>query len=161
MQAQCWPVLLAGRDVVGIAATGSGKTIAFTLPGLMHVRDAESDRRAAGQGSSSRGAIRPLMLVVAPTRELAVQSAKVAAETGKCASLRSVVLYGGMPKYVQNKQLRANGGAHIVVATPGRLLDMIEDNSLTLVRSPAGCFLVLCRPLSHHASVCDPTRRRM
>jgi len=142
VQAQCWPVLLSGRDVVGIAATGSGKTIAFALPGLMYVMACKAEtgnqRPAKRQRGSNGGRVRccyPHMLVVAPTRELAIQSSRVAASAGEPADVSSVVVYGGQPKYHQTQQLLANGGADVVVATPGRLLDLMNDGVINLVRA--------------------------
>lgn len=69
IQAQCWPIALAHRDVVGIAATGSGKTLAFTLPALLHIKS----RMGAAAAGGGKGKARPIMLVMAPTRELAMQ----------------------------------------------------------------------------------------
>merc|ERR1719204_1318751 len=66
IQAQCWPILAAGRDVIGIAETGSGKTLAFTIPALAHLQ-----HRTKTEGRASKGS--PRMLIIAPTRELAMQ----------------------------------------------------------------------------------------
>ncbi len=98
IQAQSWPVLLSGRDLVGIAKTGSGKTLAFGLPGLVHV---------AARMKSSR-VNRPYMLVLAPTRELAVQTHQVCEEAGKefDPPISSVCVFGGVPKDPQKKALR-------------------------------------------------------
>jgi len=128
IQAQCWPVLLTSdsngrhRDVVGIAETGSGKTLAFSMPALslMSKDKAMSEKRGRA----------PRMLVLAPTRELAMQSQKVLEEFGKVVNLTSVVIYGGVPKPAQQAVLRK--GVDCVVGTPGRLKDLINDGSCDL-----------------------------
>lgn len=84
IQAQCWPIALAHRDVVGIAATGSGKTLAFTLPALLHIRSRVGGGGAAAGGKG--GKARPIMLVMAPTRELAMQVRAPQATAGKAAA---------------------------------------------------------------------------
>lgn len=121
IQAQCWPIVLSGRDTIGIAETGSGKTVAFGLPGMVHVR-------ARGPVARSK----PFMLVIAPTRELAVQTADFCEATGKRCSppMRAVCIYGGVPKHTQLAAL--NAGVHIVIATPGRLIDLMEQGAIKL-----------------------------
>ncbi|KAG7389533.1 RNA-dependent ATPase [Phytophthora pseudosyringae] len=121
IQSQCWPILASGRDIIGIAETGSGKTLAFSIPGLIHI---------AAQPEVSHQNPGPRMLVVAPTRELAMQSSAVISEAGKKCGLRSVCIYGGVPKHTQKKALR--DGVHVVVATPGRLKDLVEERSCNL-----------------------------
>jgi ATP-dependent RNA helicase DBP3 len=132
IQSQCWAPLLDGRDVVGIAATGSGKTLGFLIPGLLRM---ERLKAAGGNQKSSSGKPAPKILIVAPTRELAMQSQQVVEEIGGPAG---VCIYGGVPKNQQRDALRS--GAEIVVATPGRLMDLIEENALCLSRV---CYLVL------------------
>ena len=127
VQAQCWPIQLSGRDVVGIAATGSGKTLAFMLPAFVHIK-------AQAELSAKPGKAGPIMLVLAPTRELAMQTAEVAASAGAMCGVKSVCIYGGVPKDEQRRVLRAAGGVHVVVATPGRLLDLMEEGALNLGR---------------------------
>ncbi len=116
---QCWPVLMGGRDIIGIAETGSGKTLTFSLPGLCRVRE----EAATGKKNVTR------MLVVAPTRELAMQSQEVLdavlAAKGLKGAFRSVCLFGGVPKHDQRRALRA--GVDVIVATPGRLVDLMEE----------------------------------
>ncbi|CAH0478987.1 unnamed protein product [Peronospora belbahrii] len=121
IQSQCWPILASGRDIIGIAETGSGKTLAFAIPGLIHI---------AAQPELSPKFPGPRMLVVAPTRELAMQSSAVIVEAGKKCGLKCVCIYGGVPKQTQKKALR--DGVHVVVATPGRLKDLIEEHSCNL-----------------------------
>jgi len=107
VQAQTIPVALEGRDVVAVAQTGTGKTLAFGLPSLT--------RLAADKPGRNR------MLVLTPTRELAQQVYTVIEPFGKTMGLRTVCLYGGVGLEPQTKALRR--GSAIIVATPGRLLD--------------------------------------
>jgi len=125
IQAQCWPVLASGRDVIGIAETGSGKTLAFSIPALRHIQ------HRLGSEKGTRGKATPVMLVVAPTRELAMQSQEVLAAAGKSCGVRSLCLYGGVPKWGQQQEL-AKGSTEVVVATPGRLIDLLNDESVDL-----------------------------
>ncbi|RUS21617.1 ATP-dependent RNA helicase dbp3 [Endogone sp. FLAS-F59071] len=118
IQSVCWPHILSGKDLTGIAETGSGKTLAFTLPALTHIMS----QRASNPRHKG-----PTVLVVAPTRELAMQSQEQAESAGAEARVRSVCVYGGVPKDAQKKALRS--GVDIVVATPGRLLDLIEEGA--------------------------------
>lgn len=116
IQAGTIPPLLAGQDVIGLAQTGTGKTAAFALPVL------------AGLDIKLR---RPQGLVLCPTRELALQVAEAFRSYGRGMSgLRVVGIYGGADMRQQLKSLRE--GAHIVIATPGRLLDHIERRSIDL-----------------------------
>jgi len=124
IQAQCWPVLAQGRDVIGIAETGSGKTLAFSIPALRHIKHRMATEKGRAQGT-------PVMLVVAPTRELAMQSQEVLEKAGTSCGLRSVCLYGGVPKWQQAKLLE-KGTVEVVVATPGRLIDMVNDETVDL-----------------------------
>ncbi|XP_020592273.1 DEAD-box ATP-dependent RNA helicase 30-like isoform X1 [Phalaenopsis equestris] len=114
IQSQGWPMALKGRDLIGIAETGSGKTLAYLLPALVHVK--AQPRLANGEG--------PIVLVLAPTRELAVQIQEEAAKFGSNSNVRSTCIYGGAPKGPQIRDLKR--GVEIVIATPGRLIDMLE-----------------------------------
>ena len=129
IQAQCWPPLLAGRDVIGIASTGSGKTLTFLVPALLRIAShlAHNKSSASSSGSGKGGTPCPKVLVLAPTRELAMQSQQVCEEVG---GFKSVCIYGGMPKQYQRTELRS--GAEIVVATPGRLMDLMEEGALSM-----------------------------
>ncbi|KAJ2963415.1 hypothetical protein NQZ79_g1575 [Umbelopsis isabellina] len=118
IQASTWPISLSGRDLIGIAETGSGKTLAFTLPALVHI---QAKRRDAG---NKKG---PTVLVVAPTRELAMQSQEQAEAAGKECGVKTVCIYGGVPKDAQKKAIRS--GVDIIVATPGRLIDLMEEGA--------------------------------
>ncbi len=118
IQAQAIPPVLQGRDVMGLAQTGTGKTAAFALP-ILH-------RLLQGQ----RGYVRAL--VIAPTRELAEQIRTAVDELGRQTRLRSVTIYGGVGVNPQVEKLRR--GAEIVVACPGRLLDHLRQKTIDLSR---------------------------
>ena len=123
IQAQAIPVVLAGLDVMGGAQTGTGKTAAFTLPILNRML-----KHANSSPSPARHPIRALML--APTRELAIQIEESVETYAKHTGLRSTVVFGGVDIKEQKAAVRA--GVEILVATPGRLLDHIEQKNLTL-----------------------------
>jgi len=124
IQAQCWPILGSGRDIIGIAETGSGKTLAFTIPGLAHLQ------HRLTSGGDKAGPGKPMMLIISPTRELAMQSQVVLEEAGRSCKVRSVCVYGGVPKWEQKKQL--SQGVEVVVATPGRLIDLMSEGACDL-----------------------------
>ncbi len=126
IQAQTIPALLAGRDVIGSAQTGTGKTAAFVLPALHRL--AQSRQAPARHKMISA----PRVLVLAPTRELAQQVAEQSVRYGQNLSICTVCLYGGAPYPVQNRQLAR--GADLLVATPGRLIDHIERGRVDLSR---------------------------
>ncbi|KAJ2508368.1 RNA-dependent ATPase [Coemansia sp. RSA 2052] len=132
IQSACWPVVTAARDVVGIAETGSGKTYAFALPAIHWLTKTYGDRAKKCQ--------KPLVLIVSPTRELAIQTHEQCLEAGKALGITSMCLYGGSSKFQQSAELRQAKPA-IIVATPGRLIDVVE-NDQTLDLSEVG-FLVL------------------
>ncbi len=120
VQARTIPASLEGQDVLGCAQTGTGKTAAFALPILNQL--GESNRKARPN--------RPFVLVLAPTRELAVQIGKSFSTYGKFLRLRTTLVYGGVG---QRPQVRAlERGTHILVATPGRLLDLIGQGHIEL-----------------------------
>ena len=123
IQAQAIPVVLAGRDVMGAAQTGTGKTAAFILPLLQRMLKHES-----ASTSPARHPVRAL--VILPTRELADQVAEQAKLYGKYTQLRSTVVFGGMDMKPQTLELKK--GVEILVATPGRLLDHIEAKNVAL-----------------------------
>jgi ATP-dependent RNA helicase RhlE len=120
IQQQAIPALLKGRDLLGIAQTGTGKTAAFALPSLHRLAaDPQPRRNAACR-----------MLVLSPTRELAAQIAENMRGYAKYLNLSVQCVFGGIPV---GKQARALvGGCDVLVATPGRLLDLIEQRALTL-----------------------------
>lgn len=119
---QVWPIILSGHDLIGIAATGSGKTLGFGLPMLRHIRAQRDAGVVTGKG--------PLALVMAPTRELALQIAAVLDDAGSKCGISSCCVYGGVPKHPQVSALRA--GVDIVVGTPGRLADLMQDGACKL-----------------------------
>jgi len=125
IQAQAIPPLLAGRDLIGSAQTGTGKTAAFVLPALQQL--ATAGRAPAG---ARRGVCAPRVLVLAPTRELAQQVADQATRYGQALRANVVCIYGGAPYPIQNRQLER--GADILVATPGRLIDHLERGRIDL-----------------------------
>ena len=122
IQAQGWPVALSGRDVIGLADTGSGKTLAFLLPAVVHIN--AQPYLQPGDG--------PIVLVLAPTRELACQIQKECIKFGSSSKIKNTCVYGGVPRGPQIRDLRA--GVEIVIATPGRLIDMLEGGKTNLKR---------------------------
>jgi ATP-dependent RNA helicase RhlE len=122
IQQQAIPVILAGRDVMGGAQTGTGKTAGFTLPMLHRIA-----RHANTSPSPARHPVRCLILT--PTRELAMQVHESVVTYGKHLPLRAVCVYGGVDIKPQTAELRE--GREIVVATPGRLLDHVQQKSVT------------------------------
>ena len=134
IQAQCWPVLLARRDCIAIADTGSGKTLGFVLPGLVHILSSSPAvlpvHAARKAGSFASGGSGPVMLVLSPTRELALQTKVVCDAAAAEVGLRSVCIYGGVDKAQQRRELER--GVHCVVATPGRLLALVDEGLLSL-----------------------------
>lgn len=122
IQAQGWPMALRGRDLIGIAETGSGKTLAYLLPAIVHVN--AQPILSPGDG--------PIVLVLAPTRELAVQIQQEATKFGASSKIKNTCIYGGVPKGPQVRDLQK--GVEIVIATPGRLIDMLESHHTNLRR---------------------------
>jgi ATP-dependent RNA helicase RhlE len=128
IQARGIPPVLAGRDLCGVAQTGTGKTAAFALPILQRLmaRSAPVDR-----GRLSASSQRPIRaLVLSPTRELAAQIGESFAAYGRHAELRHAVIFGGVGQDAQTRALRA--GLDILVATPGRLLDLMGQQLVKL-----------------------------
>ncbi|HTE14932.1 MAG TPA: DEAD/DEAH box helicase, partial [Burkholderiales bacterium] len=123
IQVQAIPAVLAGRDLMGCAQTGTGKTAGFTLPLLQML---------APHGSSSPSPARhPVRaLILTPTRELAAQVHESVQGYGKHLPLRSTVVYGGVDMKPQTQALMA--GVEILVATPGRLLDHVQQKTVNL-----------------------------
>lgn len=120
IQAQSIPALLEGRDLLGLAQTGTGKTAAFTLPMLQHL----SEKFEKRQPKQARA------LILAPTRELVVQIAKSIETYGRNLKLRHTAIFGGVNQF---RQVRAmSGGVDILVATPGRLIDHMQGGAIRL-----------------------------
>lgn len=122
IQSQSWPVALTGRDVIGIAQTGSGKTCAYILPAIVHINAQPYLSRGDG----------PIVLVLAPTRELAVQIREECSKFGRSSRIKNTCVYGGAPKRQQAMDLER--GVEIVIATPGRLIDFLESQKTNLRR---------------------------
>ncbi|XP_068071881.1 probable ATP-dependent RNA helicase DDX46 isoform X2 [Danio rerio] len=117
IQAQAIPAIMSGRDLIGIAKTGSGKTIAFLLPMFRHILD----QRPVGEAEG------PLAVIMTPTRELALQITKECKKFSKSLALRVVCVYGGTGISEQIAELKR--GAEIIVCTPGRMIDMLGANN--------------------------------
>ncbi|TVU23389.1 hypothetical protein EJB05_25752 [Eragrostis curvula] len=119
IQAQTWPVALQNRDIVAIAKTGSGKTLGYLMPAFIHLRRCLNNPIMG-----------PTVLVLAPTRELASQIQDEAVKFGRSSRVSCTCLYGGASKGPQLRELER--GADIVVATPGRLNDILEMKKISL-----------------------------
>lgn len=117
IQAQAIPAIMSGRDLIGIAKTGSGKTIAFLLPMFRHIMDQRPLEESEG----------PISVIMTPTRELALQITKECKKFSKQLGLRVVCVYGGTGISEQIAELKR--GAEIIVCTPGRMIDMLGANS--------------------------------
>jgi ATP-dependent RNA helicase DBP3 len=122
IQAAAWPFLLAGRDVIGVAETGSGKTMAFAVPCVRAISSLPKSQRNKGARA----------VIVSPTRELAMQSYEQILKLATVSGLRAVCVYGGVPKHEQREALKT---ADIVVATPGRLNDLIQEGCADLSKA--------------------------
>ncbi|CRG94655.1 ATP-dependent RNA helicase DDX5, putative [Plasmodium gallinaceum] len=122
IQIQGWPIALSGKDMIGKAETGSGKTLAFILPAFVHILAQPSLKYGDG----------PIVLVLAPTRELAEQIRQECIKFSTESKIRNTCAYGGVPKSGQIYALRQ--GVHILIACPGRLIDLLEQNVTNLMR---------------------------
>jgi len=120
IQVQAIPLAMSGRDLLGIAQTGTGKTLAFAAPTLHKL--CRNQKAAPAKGCR--------VLVLAPTRELAAQIAESFATYAQFMGLRIVTAFGGVKITKQKRQLER--GAHILVATPGRLEDLVSQRALGL-----------------------------
>lgn len=134
------PTLLANRDLMSCAQTGSGKTAAFLLPIIHHIlTDGPDAVKAPVMSSTGRRCFFPSALILSPTRELAIQIHKEASKFSYRTNLITAILYGGRENY-RDQINRLRGGCNILIATPGRLIDIIEQGYIGL----AGCrYLVL------------------
>jgi ATP-dependent RNA helicase DDX5/DBP2 len=129
-QAQAWPIAINGRDVITVAKTGSGKTCGFLLPAFhLLLKTLQSTNRRRGP---------PAILVLAPTRELACQIEEECVKFGRSSNIRSACAYGGAPKSMQIRKIQA--GVEVLIATPGRLNDLLE---MGVVKLDQILFLVL------------------
>ncbi|XP_078439709.1 DEAD-box ATP-dependent RNA helicase 14-like [Wolffia australiana] len=119
IQAQSWPIALQGHDIVAIAKTGSGKTLGYLFPAFIHLKKVRNNSRMG-----------PTVLILAPTRELATQIQEEAVKFGRSSRVSCTCLYGGAPKGPQLRDIER--GADVVVATPGRLNDILEMRRISL-----------------------------
>lgn len=122
IQAQGWPIALSGKNMVAIAQTGSGKTLGYMLPAIVHINNQPPLKHGDG----------PIALVLAPTRELAQQIQQVANDFGASSYVRNTCIFGGTSRGPQARDLER--GVEIVIATPGRLIDFLETGSTNLQR---------------------------
>ncbi|EAA21304.1 DEAD/DEAH box helicase, putative [Plasmodium yoelii yoelii] len=122
IQIQGWPIALSGKDMIGKAETGSGKTLAFILPAFVHILAQPSLKHGDG----------PIVLVLAPTRELAEQIRQECIKFSVESKIKNSCAYGGVPKGGQIYALRQ--GVHILIGCPGRLIDLLEQNATNLRR---------------------------
>jgi ATP-dependent RNA helicase RhlE len=121
IQEKSIPVLLDNKDLLGCAQTGSGKTAAFTIPILQHLFLKTKERK---------GKRKIQALIITPTRELAIQIADNIKIYGKFTGLKNIVIYGGVKQHTQTSALKS--GTDILVATPGRLLDLMNQGYISL-----------------------------
>ncbi|XP_061558980.1 probable ATP-dependent RNA helicase DDX46 isoform X2 [Phycodurus eques] len=131
IQAQAIPAIMTGRDLIGIAKTGSGKTIAFLLPMFRHIMDQRPLEESEG----------PISVIMTPTRELALQITKECKKFSKSLGLRVVCVYGGTGISEQIAELKR--GAEIIVCTPGRMIDMLGANSGRVTNLRRATYVVL------------------
>jgi len=121
IQEQAIPIVLQGRDLLGCAQTGTGKTAAFAIP-MLQLLDAAKKANPTGKGIKA--------LILTPTRELAIQIDESFAAYGKNLNLKHLVIFGGVSQQPQTNALR--GGVDILIATPGRLLDLVQQRYINL-----------------------------
>jgi ATP-dependent RNA helicase RhlE len=121
IQEQAIPIVLQGRDLLGCAQTGTGKTAAFAIP-MLQLLDASKKANPSARGIKA--------LVLTPTRELAIQIDESFAAYGKHLNLKHTVIFGGVSQHAQTQALRS--GIDILIATPGRLLDLIQQRFVNL-----------------------------
>ena len=179
VQLRAIPPAMAGLDLMVSSSTGSGKTASFVLPALMRVLAAREQQRTAGASDAPRGdsgprhntyrpATGPRVLVLCPTRELAMQVAKATVDYGRhIAGLRVATVVGGVPYGAQLKALR--GPLDVLIATPGRLIDHMESgkallaNVELLVLDEADRMLDMgfIEPIQHIAGATPATRQTM
>lgn len=140
VQKQCWPAALAGSNVLGIAPTGSGKTIAYLLPMIPHINHQEEvmkrkfSNKAGGPPKSTIDKLSPYALVLVPTRELAIQINGVCMTLRRLFGIHAGAIYGGQDRESQMDELRKGEGIKIAISTPGRLLDLVATKQLSLMK---------------------------
>jgi len=126
IQRQAIPIGLQNRDIIGVAETGSGKTLAFLIPLLVWITSLPKIDRAEDDD------LGPYALILAPTRELAQQIEEETLKFARALDIRTALIIGGVSREVQGMKLR--GGTEIVIATPGRLIDVLSNRYLVLSR---------------------------
>ena len=131
IQSQALPAIMSGRDVIGVAKTGSGKTVAFLLPMFRHIKDQRPLDPMDG----------PIGLVLTPTRELATQIFRECRPYLKALNIRAVCAYGGAPIKDQIADLKR--GAEVIVCTPGRMIDLLAANSGRVTNLKRVTYLVM------------------
>lgn len=124
IQAKAIPAMLQKKDILGCAQTGTGKTAAFAVPALQLLNNQNS------RNNNNKGRRKIKCLIVTPTRELAVQIGENFKSYGKYLHLKHAVIFGGVKQYIQTRQLKK--GVDIVIATPGRLLDLMNQGHISL-----------------------------
>lgn len=137
IQSYCLPAVLTGHDVIATAQTGSGKTAAYLLPILSRLmgkyKKLAAPRPGIGDCTDELVRAEPLVLIVAPTRELATQIFDMTRKLCYRTMLRPCVIYGGGPASIQRQELQK--GCDVLIATPGRLMDMMnKPNILSMSR---------------------------
>eukprot|EP01035_Chromulina_nebulosa_P025748 gene25748-33627_t len=138
VQQQCWPAILSGANLIAIAPTGSGKTLGFSLPMIPHITARLS------KSASKRSLVQPIALVLEPTRELAIQVASVLKILRRQCNINSAAIFGGQDKEEQFESIKpSNGGElHILVSTPGRLIDHLQSKTPSFSLSKVSYFVV-------------------
>lgn len=131
IQSQAIPAIMSGRDVIGVAKTGSGKTVAFLLPMFRHIKDQRPLEAMEG----------PIAMIMTPTRELANQIAREAKPFLKALGLRVTCAYGGSPLKDNIADLKR--GAEVIVCTPGRMIELLITNSGRIINLRRITYLVL------------------
>ena len=141
IQAQAWPVCMEGRDIVSVSRTGSGKTLGFLLPIFQKIRPSVRSMKPARRAKNNKRYNRndrhvqdgepPQALILAPTRELAVQIEKEVRIYGRSQGVRSVAVFGGDSKYRQIQEIQRSS-PQVICATPGRLQDLCDMGALKL-----------------------------
>ncbi|GAA5897522.1 hypothetical protein JCM5296_001149 [Sporobolomyces johnsonii] len=131
IQAQAIPAIMSGRDIIGVAKTGSGKTMAFILPMFRHIKDQPPLRALEG----------PVAMIMTPTRELATQIYKECKPFLKALGLRASCAYGGMP--LKDNIADMKRGSEVIVCTPGRMIELLTTNSGRLINLQRVTYLVL------------------
>lgn len=128
IQEQTIPTILRGKDLLGIAQTGTGKTAAFAIPIIQQLAEAEGDKSQATHHSKGKRSIKAL--IITPTRELAIQIGECVTDYSTYTNLKHTTIFGGVKPHLQTTHLRQ--GVDILIATPGRLLDFISQGEVDL-----------------------------